>query len=116
MRVLVCGDRTWNKASAIHRELAKLSSITCIIEGGAPGADSIAYSWASEMVVECETYRADWIRFGKAAGPLRNQRMLTEGKPDLVLAFHPNIDRSKGTRHMVEIARRAGVECRVFKE
>jgi hypothetical protein len=41
--------------------------------------------------------------------------MLDEGKPDLVLAFHENIDESKGTRDMVHRARGAGVKVVIFK-
>jgi hypothetical protein len=39
--------------------------------------------------------------------------MLEEHAPDLVLAFHPCIEQARGTRHMVEIARKAGVEVRL---
>lgn len=50
-------------------------------------------------------YHADWNAHGRSAGPIRNAKMLAEGKPDLVVAFPGG----KGTAHMVGIARKAGV-------
>ena len=54
-------------------------------------------------------YPADWNKYHKAAGPIRNQQMLTEGKPTLVLAFHDNITASKGTRDMVKRSLKGGL-------
>ena len=54
-------------------------------------------------------FPADWNRHHKAAGHIRNQQMLTEGKPTLVLAFHNNIMGSKGTRDMIKISMKAEV-------
>ena len=41
--------------------------------------------------------------------------MLEEGKPDKVLAFHEDIESSKGTKHMVKISQEAGIPVEVFK-
>ena len=59
---------------------------------------------------------ADWELEGKAAGPIRNQRMLDIHQPDLVLAFHRFIANSKGTKDMVDRARKAGVRIKVVTE
>jgi hypothetical protein len=56
--------------------------------------------------IHVKEYRAEWHRFGREAGPMRNARMLAEGKPNLVVAFPGG----PGTRNMVDLARRAGVE------
>jgi hypothetical protein len=48
---------------------------------------------------------ADWNTHGRAAGPIRNQRMLDEVKPELVVAFPGG----RGTADMVRRAREAGV-------
>ena len=57
-----------------------------------------------------EVYPANWEEFGKRAGLIRNARMLTEGKPERVLAFPGG----RGTADMVSRAREAGVEvCEV---
>lgn len=110
MRVLVCGGRDFDDISALYDALDRIHArtpITCIVEGGANGADYLASRWsAARDIRDHVRFRADWPIHGKAAGPLRNQRMLDEGKPDLVVAFPGG----KGTADMVRRARAAGVE------
>lgn len=77
-----------------------------IIQGGATGADRAAYDFAEINFCRREEYPADWKRYGKRAGYLRNQQMLDEGKPDLVVAFPGGI----GTANMVDLATKAGVK------
>lgn len=54
-----------------------------------------------------ERYPADWERYGKRAGPIRNRKMLDQG-PDLVVAFGGD----KGTADCVREARRRGIAVR----
>lgn len=119
MRVLVCGDRHWADKEALEAVLnvigfERWGRDLVIIEGTADGADRMAGRWA-ERSCGHEEYPAEWNVHGKAAGPIRNQRMLDEGKPDLVLAFHDHLPKSKGTRDMVRRARNAGLPVLVFK-
>jgi predicted Rossmann-fold nucleotide-binding protein len=110
MRVLVCGGRDYSDEARVWRVLDKLhaeAGISCIIQGGANGADRLALRWAEKVSgVPSETYQADWENQGNFAGPARNKRMLDEGKPDLVIAFPGG----RGTADMVRKARRAGVD------
>jgi hypothetical protein len=116
MRILVCGDRNWTNAEAIRFHLQKYEpSETTVIHGDCRGADRLAGAIARELGMEVESYPADWKKYGKAAGPIRNQQMLDDGKPDYVLAFHENIVASRGTRDMVERAKKAGVHGKVIK-
>lgn len=117
MRVLVCGDRNWINRDLIYRDLFDLprGEIT-IIHGAARGADSIAGEVAKELGYKVEAYPADWEKHGRAAGPIRNKKMLEEGKPNLVLAFHNDLESSKGTKHMVKIAREAKVPVLVRRD
>lgn len=108
MIVLVCGGRTYSNGKAVVRTLSGIhreQPITKVIQGGATGADSFAKGWALIMGIDEVEYKADWNRHGKAAGPIRNQRMLDEGKPDLVVAFPGGA----GTADMVRRAKAAGV-------
>ena len=118
--VLICGDRNWGGYKIVERELdrlqAKYSHKLFIIEGGADGADAQARHFAVTNGVEHKTYPANWKKHGKAAGPIRNRKMLTKGKPGLVLAFHNNIEKSKGTKDMIFAANKAGVEVRLYSE
>lgn len=132
MKVLVCGDRNWKHRyylDCILDDINVLYGIDEIIEGCANGADRDAgwpcpvevpevyfhrNGWAERRRIAHRHFPADWKRYGKAAGPIRNQQMLDEGKPDMVIAFHENFNDSKGTKNMVEIARKAGIPTLIF--
>jgi len=116
MKVLVTGDRHWHNKNRIREVLSALTGVECIIEGGARGADTLALIVATELGIPVIEFPADWIKYGGAAGPIRNRQMLSEGKPGLVVAFHNNILKSKGTRDMVRIARAEGTKTRVYTE
>lgn len=112
LRVLVCGDRHWRDERIIRTVLAGLGAPAVdvvVIHGAARGADSIADRVARRLGYRVESYPAEWERYGKAAGPIRNRRMLVEGRPDVVIAFHDDLAASTGTADMVTIARRAAV-------
>jgi hypothetical protein len=115
MRLLVCGDRRWQRKGIIRRLLITLAP-EVVIEGGCSGADRIAQQIAAELNIPVEEYPANWHKYGKAAGPIRNTQMLLDGKPDRVLAFHDDLSRSKGTKHMVGLARAAKVPVWVSSE
>jgi SLOG family YspA-like protein len=132
MRVLVCGDRNWTDEDLIletllHVEVREDKYIRVVIHGGCRGADILGghaaklmcgYAEPEEAVrantPEVLVFKADWNKYGKAAGPIRNQQMLTEGKPNLVLAFHDDLECSKGTKDMVNRAKRAGIPVEVI--
>ena len=93
MRVLVTGGRilSLEQHAALHQALDALHGaqgrpITLIIEGGATGADSVARAWALRNGVDKITIYADWGAYGLAAGSRRNEEMLLQHQPDLVLA------------------------------
>ncbi len=77
-----------------------------IIAGGATGVDRAAIDFAIINYCIWMEYPADWKKYGKAAGFIRNKQMLDEGKPDLVVAFPGG----KGTAMMVTLANQAGVK------
>ena len=103
-RVLVCGGREYANRRRVHKILFKILPKR-LAQGGARGADAHAREWAEALSVPCDTFAADWERNGKAAGPIRNVRMLTEFKPTLVVAFPGGV----GTEDMVRRAERADV-------
>lgn len=107
-RVLVCGGRDYDDVAHIYATLDTLDKkvgITRIISGGAEGADSFAHLWAVDRHKPTDVYLADWNKWGKGAGPLRNQRMIDEGKPTLVVAFPGG----RGTADMCRRARDYGI-------
>ena len=110
-RVLVCGGRFFGDTALMFATLDDINTdpsmgpITTIISDACRGADRLAVMWAKSVGVPVEEYPANWGRYGKAAGPIRNLQMLKDGKPDLVVAFSGG----HGTLHMMYAARDAGV-------
>lgn len=119
MRLLVCGSRTFSDDALLIRVLDGFKMAAAdlvIIQGEAAGADRKARNWAIGSKVQFESYPADWQKDGKAAGPIRNQRMLDEGKPTSVLAFVDKpLAESFGTFDMVRRAKRAQVPVYVVE-
>lgn len=122
MRALVCGGRDYLDGAAAFASLDQLDAgrtITLVIEGGQRtrdpitreiigGADWWAKQWAVARGKECKTVCADWGRHNRAAGPIRNQQMIDECKPDVVIAFQGG----RGTEDMVRRASKAGIPVR----
>ena len=110
MRVLVCGSRHFNDYELLEKKLETLA-ISTIIQGEARGADTLAKRYGERHGLDVLSFPALWDKHGRAAGPIRNAQMLSEGKPDAVVAFlAPN---SRGTKHMIEIAQKAGVPVEI---
>ena len=109
MKILVCGDRDWSDRDLILKTLYLFKDSGVVwIHGAAKGADRIAGEVLTMWGEEVQAFPALWNKHGKAAGPIRNQQMLDE-KPDRIIAFHDDLENSKGTRDMVERAKRSGM-------
>ena len=111
MRVLVCGGRDFTNLDLVRKTIDSFGKDVIVIHGGAQGADSLAGAVAKELGLQLEVYPAQWAKYGKAAGPIRNQQML-DSKPDTVIAFPGG----KGTKDMVTRATNNGVPVIVVKE
>jgi hypothetical protein len=108
-RVLVCGGRYFRNRKLMDQILTKFvlgekGRRVEIVNGGAPGADTLAEEWAAANSIDSEAFYADWEKHGRAAGPIRNREMLASGI-DLVVAFPGGT----GTADMVRRAKAAGV-------
>lgn len=115
MRVLICGSRNWHEAGPINAVIAGCDVLAegadeslVIIHGDAPGADRLAKrlgkQWGAQVIDE----PAEWDKHGKAAGPIRNQKMLDDHHPDVIWAFRSS-GKSNGTDDMVAKGRAAGI-------
>lgn len=104
-RVCICGGRNFNDKEFSFEILDNLKDRNIIVvSGGATGADALGEQWAKLRDKQIEVFRADWKNNGRAAGPIRNQKMLDSGI-DLLVAFPGG----SGTAHMVRICKEAGV-------
>jgi len=115
-RILVCGSRDWNNFELIRGRLEKFPKDSIVIHGGCRGADIISGMIAKDLGMEVLCFPAEWEKHGRSAGPKRNRRMLEEGVPSLVLAFHNDVASSKGTADMIKRARSKGVPVEVISE
>jgi hypothetical protein len=97
----------------IIRRVIIQSGATSIVHGDCRGADKMAGEIATSLDIPVFVFPAEWERFGNRAGPMRNQAMLNT-VPDLVIAFHDDIEKSKGTKDMVARARRAGIPVKII--
>lgn len=131
LRILVTGSRDWpeTRADTIRDTLMDvfnqaglpLKNILVIV-GEADGADTIVHRLChTHFGVACAQFYAPWEQhrrdYGnpRAAGPLRNGWMLRWGKPNMVLAFHPYITNSRGTKNTIEQARKLGINVRIIE-
>lgn len=123
MRVLITGSRGWHDAAPMNAILAGLDVLSegasqdlVVIHGNARSgadllADTLGRQWGATVVRE----PADWGQYGKAAGPIRNQKMIDEHKPDVCYAFRSS-GKSNGTDDCVARARKAGIPTYVITE
>jgi len=125
LRLLITGDRNWTDGGLIADWLSTLrgDNPDMLLCHGANGmrykdgtlqepkvsADALA-DWAARLLdIPVTPFPAEWGKFGKRAGPIRNRQMLKEFRPTDVLAFHNLLERSKGTKDMMKAAHAAGI-------
>lgn len=117
MRIIVCGGRRFADPAYVWKTLDQISAerggVRCVIDGASDdvtgpyvGADYWGHQWALARNIPYARCHAEWKALGRAAGPIRNRRMLDEQKPDLVVAFAGG----NGTRNMCSLAEDAGIE------
>lgn len=112
MRTIIAGSREGFSLKDIYAAIAECSwSPTVVISGTARGVDTLGERWAGENGIPIEKYPADWNTHGKSAGYKRNQLMAE--KAEALIALWDGT--SKGTGHMLEIARRAGLKIFVYE-
>lgn len=107
-RYLICGGRDFADEALLDKALKALilhPEDAVVITGAARGADRLGAMWAHKRGAKLEAYPAEWLKYERAAGPIRNRRMIEEGKPDVVLAFPGGA----GTADMVKQARAARI-------
>lgn len=114
MKVLVCGGREYDNWKNFKRQLNEIlgKDTPIIVQGGAKGADFLARVYANYYGLNYKEYPANWKKYGNRAGPIRNQQMLDEENPDLVVAFPGGC----GTADMVKRSKEQGFKVIEFNE
>jgi predicted Rossmann fold nucleotide-binding protein DprA/Smf involved in DNA uptake len=116
--ILVAGSRNFVNAERLAEILAEnVGADDTIVEGGAKGVDAMARQWAEARDISVVEIRADWAKYGRAAGPKRNDAMtafIAEHGGRAVFIWDGE---SKGTKQCILSARKAGIEnIRVYQE
>jgi len=112
MKIIVCGGRTYFDKEFIFQTLNEINQnqkITTLITGDAPGADSLAISWAKENKINYIVYRAIWDMYGNAAGPIRNEKMIKDNNDaEMLIAFSGG----RGTKNAVLLAKKYNLKIK----
>lgn len=102
MKVIIAGSRLFTDYELLKQHMAEVIEDECleieeVVSGTAPGADRLGERWAAERNIPIRRFPANWEKYGKAAGPLRNGEMAAYG--DFLVAFwHPLC---RGTTNMI---------------
>lgn len=121
-KIVVCGSRymkDYEFLKASVEDVIKNENIDYdnlqIVTGHANGADYLGERFAAEKGIPFKIFPADWVKYGKIAGPIRNKHMVDYVKtgPCLVIAFES--EDSKGTRNMIKQSEQAKIKVHKFK-
>ena len=125
IRIIIAGGRDFTDRHQMGTELWKLFGgfklstwerveVVC---GMCCGAELLGKDWATMQALDIKEMPADWDRYGKRAGYIRNEQMAKcakNGNPyGYLVAFWDG--RSRGTRNMIEKALVAGLEIHIFR-
>lgn len=112
MKIIVAGSRTANYGQ-VRRALECCpwsGLVSCVVSGGARGADEFGEAWARDNGIDIEVCPAEWEKHGKRAGPLRNRQM-AELADGLIAVWD---GKSRGTANMIEMAKELGLRVFVY--
>lgn len=112
MKTIIAGSRTISDLSVINIAVqASGFHISVVVEGEAKGVDSLAKLWAEANGIPVTEFKADWRRFGRGAGPIRNEQMAKFA--DGLIAIWDG--QSPGTKNMIALGEELGLKVFVFK-
>lgn len=114
MRLIIAGGRDFNDYGLLQDEVNRFIGIetdVTIISGLARGADSLGCQYAADNGLTVEGFAAEWGKFGRAAGPIRNKLMAKSA--DHLIAFWDG--ESSGTMHMIDYADKMGLKVKVVE-
>ena len=115
LKIVIAGCRYYNNYNEAKeyidfciREIKKNNTIV-ILSGGCKGADAIGERYAIENGYEIRKFVANWDKYGKAAGPIRNEQMAIEA--DYIICFWDY--KSRGTKSTINLCKKYNVNCKI---
>ena len=107
-RIVVAGCRDYKNYEEVKKYIDSCISDICkeykliFISGCCRGVDALGERYAKESGYKIERYPAEWKKYGRAAGPIRNEKMAACA--DLIICFWDG--KSRGTKTMIEFAKK----------
>lgn len=112
MKIIVAGPRDFKNKNTVYSGISlvlqrlkdtygKLNNLE-IVQGGANGVDALALQYAQENHIPYKTFNADWNKYNRAAGPIRNEQMAKYG--EVLIAFKNQEHPTRGTENMIQTA------------
>lgn len=114
MRVIIAGSRSFNDYALLVNTCDSILDAVDgikIVSGTANGADKLGEKYALEKGHQIKRFPADWAKNGKSAGYIRNEEMAKYA--DMLIAFWD--DKSRGTMHMINLAKKYNLEIKIVK-
>jgi len=112
LRTIIAGSRTIVSIDVVRAAVSFCEwAPSVVVSGCAAGVDLLGEQWAKENGVPVEKFPADWKKFGKSAGPVRNGQMANVAEA-LIAVWDGS---SSGTKNMIEQATKKGLKVSVFK-
>lgn len=114
MKIIIAGSRSFQNYKLLKEKMDKLTiklDNIVVISGHALGTDRLGERWAWENGFTCEVYHPDYTKYGKEAPIIRNKEMCKVASS--LVAFWDQ--KSLGTRHIIEHARKQGLQVKVIK-
>ena len=109
MRLIIAGGRHHHLTEQDLMALDSIPNVTCVICGGANGVDNDGEQWAKSRNIMVKTFKPNWNKHGKKAGPLRNRDMAANA--DALAIFTGG----RGTESMFKEAQKAGIKIFDFR-
>lgn len=101
--------------SVLNEKMKKEGKPDEFVHGGCCGVDNIGGKWAKENNIPVKVFKADWGKYGKSAGPIRNSEMAnyckSEDKESTCIAFWDN--KSKGTKNMINTCSKLDISTEI---
>jgi hypothetical protein len=116
MKTIIAGSRDikdYHYLVGCMYQVPWLSRISEVVSGGALGVDRLGERWAAENGKPVKVFPADWEKYGKNSGPIRNQEM-AEYADALILLWWGDPRKSPGSFDMLRKAKAEGLIRRAF--
>ena len=111
MKLAIVGSRNFEDYSLLCKILKKYENISEIVSGGARGADTLAEKYAHDNNIKMKVFKAEWNKWGKRAGPIRNKK-IWEYADEGIAFWEPTC---RGTKHSIEMANFFHKKCEIIK-